>query len=266
MYSYASDLYSETTYSGYSFTPKFLRNSARKLEYRQNSTFKAAKSNPIYNRHIPFFVAAYLSDPNSTIAALPKEIIQMICTRIPIRFTYKDPFDQKGVLSWLRNVQSGLIDKENIICFSESFQYDTLSLKTFKWSTQPAKQKVSLEILGQEMIAPLLSYYNDDEIVVIDLQRIKLKPTCITISSQRMQNSDHFMSHLDRKLELFGSNDRISWEPILIDDIICKDYKVVQTYHLISSRYFRFFKISHHNNEKRMSKSILSGLEMYGFV
>lgn len=224
--------------------------------------------NTILNQKIPLFVAGFLFDSESIHGNLPKEILKSICTMIPVRFSFIDHFDQKGVLSWLRNIKSDLIDRENVICFNNSFQCDTLSLKTFKWSSSVAKQSVSVEILGQEMIAPLLYFYEDDEMLVIDLQRFELKVTDITISSQNLQNSDHFLSYLDVKTEFQGSNDRVVWESIPTKQSVTKDFKMVQTYELKTNNYYRFFKINDHycKGSRKSRKSIFSGIEMYGYI
>lgn len=93
----------------------------------------------------------YYEDDSSLFYLLPRELVISIII-IGSRFTiYVTPFDELGILSYLRKSSSiPQIDKENIIEFDLQDSYSTyFRFETGQIESYISSQSASLEILGR---------------------------------------------------------------------------------------------------------------------
>lgn len=232
------------------------------------------------------FYCAFLFDKQVSSRVFPKEIVQIICSHF-LSFEFESPFDQKGVLSWLRNYLSSPA-RENIIDFDcdETITGSTFTRTYFltpKMSHYDIPQSRSVEILGQESLDGTFcsSYDKKKRHFIVNLQNFRLKMTHITMSV--LYRPEDYLESTNEKGPIFyGTNKHPSmneWE-IIENDVEPFDRRKVYscslqvTWKCTTNEYYRYFKITQSNdlamrNEKDYSPPIqilLSGLEMYGFI
>lgn len=210
--------------------------------------------NHISNDDYPsIFLAGYLFDLHSDLNQIPRELIQLICTKIPLQF--------RRIISFLRNVPNNLIDRKMIACFVN----EDSSLTSFTWPTT-------------ELNPPYYPQY-DQELtpLEIDLQRIQLKVTDIFLKTERNKGIDYFMKPVFR-----GSNDNFTWVMIPYDELTSttrlelgstringrrSDHYILNSHH-----FFRYFIVQcfyvHARNPlgEKGVKFIVTDIEMHGYV
>jgi hypothetical protein len=212
------------------------------------------------------FLAGYLFDGNSSFGDLPRDLIYVISTITVMQFIYESDFDEKGVLSWIRDDKTTTIDKYNLWCNLEKLQHTASNLN---------KQQCLLQSLGNfGAVGYFYSYYfqNDQEHPYIDLQQFKLLLSHITFSFNYPRSSNP----LSEAVEFWGSNDLISWQMIESNQIAKlsgreNEKSFIKTWNLSTKHYFRYFKFTICDRTKPQCQRaiyspVFSGIEMYGML
>lgn len=182
------------------------------------------------------FLGSYLFDSNCyhRSADLPLDVIQVICTILPNvlrRFSFTGPFDQMGVLSWLREKSykvefphTNIIPHRIIDLMTKEDHPELIPGRnddtdwTYFYSTTAKsfhiKQERSIEILGQQLNAGSFVCSNapNYKYFIIDLQKFKLFLTHMTISCFEFSPRITLKS-----IEFYGSNDRKTWNLLPFD-------------------------------------------------
>lgn len=248
------------------------------------------------------FLKGFLFDNKCSYNYLPKDVVSLICSS-QLFFNYSQPFDGQGVLSWLRNRKHEDVDTGRIIIFTEvapdkgrvesnSTYYFEASFETGSYDIQnQISSSRSIEILGQETRGVFCSSRAEDErFFILDLQKFKLCPTYITMSSN-YEGDSYLASNQDVGPLFLGTNDELqqSWSTIKhdikpvhsnhgmkefpkhfpVDSDRQTDIYVYGTWKLNTHEYYRYFKIQLHVQEgksKGSTLTLLSGLEMYGYL
>jgi hypothetical protein len=230
------------------------------------------QANPDPKSSFALFLAGYLLDSNSSYRELCQDVMKVICTSLILEFdVYESPFDQKGVLSWLRESPGGIVDKENIIiCPDDCSVFVEYHLSKSSFSDKPARL---LEILGQKSSKVDYCVYKPTDRngtyrynwfpeipLIIDLQNYQLRPNFITMSA----NSICYYRSLSN-LKIQGSQDKMLWHLIDIQSVGDEIGDGVKKYKLRSANFFRYFQISY-KNRLQDAYIHLSGIEMYGYL
>jgi hypothetical protein len=236
-------------------------------------------------RLFELFIAGQLYDSKSSLKELPKDIIYLICTVATFRFVFESPFDQKGVLSWLRDAPIGIetIDKENIFTFAWATSHYPLNVKAvnlneeksdgtqfypdnYSYESPSFNENRSLSVLGKEVNGTFTSYFavcNDKHFSLVDFQRFSL---CITHFTLSCIIDNTYLSDV----QLYGSQDKQTWVIIQLDrKNVVKPVRVVGfkdnalTWQVNSDKFYRYFKIQSKTGRYQYL-SYMSGIEMYG--
>jgi hypothetical protein len=240
------------------------------------------KSDSSINSSLQIFLAGHLFDPHWNLSDIPKDIIQVISNITTYRFIYEYSFDQKGVLSCLRNLAGTTIDKMNIIGLAKSNTVISTPCTTVYVEDFMKKKPgiPSIEILGKPVIGTFISYggvlqNNDYEtFLFIDLQKFKLCVTHMTYCCN-LEVSDMDV----KEMNIYGSNDEKSWKLLFGQPGKRRDKSLdikvmkLRNWDYPNSKnlndYYRFFKITPSNSNHFgyvISKMAISGIELYGHL
>jgi hypothetical protein len=211
------------------------------------------------NSGILLFITGHMYDRNCNYEGLVQDIVQVICTISPLHFGFESEFDQKGVLSWFRDVSScRVIDKERVIFSTDKIVYIP---ENSELNPSP------VEILGNIIKGYFESKLSLDDLKcpLVDLQQFRLRATHVTVSIE---------GNYHREIEFYGSNDKILWSRIdVINHLNTEEMgnefeeSKVRTWKLQSNEYFQYFKVLLFFTTRaggRVFRWALSGLEMYG--
>jgi hypothetical protein len=237
------------------------------MEHYERNESNVSPNDPIplprkSNTGILIFIAGHMYDKNCNYGDLIQDVVKVICTISPMHFRYDSEFDQKGVLSWFRDVSSSkVIDKERIIISKDKITYipDPDDIESCS---------SSIEILGKTVkgLFETKVSLTGDNCPVVDLQQFKLRLTHITVS---------FESNYEREIEFYGSDDRISWVRIDVATSEENDKKgnefqassKARTWELQSNEYYRYYKVLLYittQGGRNFYRWALAGLELYG--
>jgi hypothetical protein len=201
------------------------------------------------------------------------------------RFVFESPFDQKGVLSWLRDTHLGseVIDKDNIFTFAWATSHFPLNVKAvnlneensfctqfypdnYSYESPSLNENRSLSVLGREVNGTFTSYFavcNDKHFSLVDFQRFKFSITHLTLSCV-IDNT--YLSDV----QLYGSQDKQIWKLIQLDQkYVIKPDRVsgfkdnTMTWQVKSDEFYQYFKIQSKTGRYQYL-SYMSGIEMYG--
>jgi hypothetical protein len=213
------------------------------------------------------FLAGHSYDQNCAHRDLCRDVVTVISTIAPLEFLYTSPFDQQGVLAWLRTVGSRLlIDQKNVICCG-NIEFEKKDLVRHSeiegWSKicKNDKPKRLLELLGQQSLDGYLFNPNkekDNSHFIIDLQRFRLRITSMTLSD----NSSDEYEFNEKTFDFLGSHDGNSWNQIGVESYLGVNEKE-GTFKLKSVDCYRFFKIENTGDFTGFPIT-LSGVEVYG--
>lgn len=251
-----------------------------------NGNEKTSVNKRASNLHL--FYCSYLHDENFHLHMFPKEIIQMICCSDWV-FVYEKPFDQQGVLSWLRDTFPSR--RNQIIHFDSSWTpQDSVFFCPSNNGTIifDISQSRSIEILGQEADGTFCSASCGGDSFIITLPApFRLKLTHITMSSKLFANSQ-LKSNKEEGPTFWGTNNPPAenmWE--LIENDWKSELRIhpnkqygQATWKCITKIYYQSFKIKQRTDvsarfyatrnrlldDGNPEKTLLSGLEMYGYA
>jgi hypothetical protein len=240
----------------------------------KNSNLQNPISKIDSNKNFILFLTGHSNDATCALQDLPKDIIKVICLISPLKFIFCSPFDQQGVLSWIRNLtmrtNNLLIDKGNIIRFSENvYLIDSSNAGSAAIQIEDRVQRIkSIEMLGNIMEGSL--YSSGGHSPIIDLQKFKLCPTHFTIA-------DHYClrNYNQRDVEILGSNDKVTWNVVKdleaslfvtdsINRCLIRDYDLKFQQEIRG--YFRYFKFQYKVKRDGVISHYVSGIELYGHL
>jgi len=234
------------------------------------------------NSSLQIFLAGHLFDPHCNLCDIPKDIIRVINSITTYRFIYEYSFDQKGVLSCLRNLAGTTIDKMNIIGLAKSNTEINIPCTTVYVENFMKKKPgiPSIEILGKPVIGTFISYggvlqNNDFEtFLFIDLQKFKLCVTHMTFCCN-LEDSDEDV----KEMNIYGSNDEKSWKLLFgkpdkrrdksldIKGMKLRNWDYQNLRNL--NEYYRYFKVAPAASSHFIfiiAKMAISGIELYGHL
>lgn len=247
-----------------------------KIQTPFKQTLSETRENTKELNNLQLFIAGFLFDPNCTYRYLVQDVINIICnaTTVQNNFSYIHAFDQRGVLSWIRNSfqSKTVINREKVIEFQRYTVYSYYLRNQEKFIYHIDRSR-SVEILGQKLetgsFKPPLEH--GDRYYVIDLQNYELQLTHVTICLNYGYASG---------LRLYGSKERIIRNKYQTNTsrFVGLDYlelnliesssekggsSITHTFSIINlSEFYRYIII----DSTRDFRIPLSGLEMYGHI
>jgi hypothetical protein len=236
------------------------------LESKKSSGITATTANGNTFSLFELFISGFLFDKDCNYSEIPKDIIYVIATSTHMKFNYEYDFDQKGVLSFLRNVDLKFIDRKNIII---NFRHEIYSYHRTTSFASAVNRGDTISLLGNSINYYLLSVGD----LYIDLQQFRLRISQLTFILNRYGAGLSFMCRVGFQ----GSNDLILWEPIdkfeeerkennnKVEIVSYYKSKTWNFQNKTNSKFFRYFKIpSSKSFEHELYATRLSGIEMYG--